>query len=232
MAELARLPRLFQHCSNTQEGLTHVLESMEANPTDLAAHCLLHPQSQSPIATHPFRGFTILNNHDSQSMIECKQLSEKNRPVWYIFSGMGTQWSGMGQELMKLDAFRISIFRSNECLTKYGINLIDIIYGGPSVYQRTLNAFVGIASIQIALVDCLRRVGVEPAGIVGHSVGELGCAYADGCFSAEETLLAAYYRGKCIEEANLPAGAMAAVGLSWEECQRRLVWFNTLFLKL
>ena len=34
----------------------------------------------------------------------------------------------------------------------------------------------------------------------------LGCAYADGCFTAEETILAAYFRGKCIQEANLPAG--------------------------
>jgi hypothetical protein len=33
-----------------------------------------------------------------------------------------------------------------------------------------------------------------------------GCAYADGCFSAEETVLAAYFRGKCIQEANLPPG--------------------------
>jgi hypothetical protein len=34
----------------------------------------------------------------------------------------------------------------------------------------------------------------------------LGCSYADGCFTAEETILAAYFRGKCIQEANLPAG--------------------------
>lgn len=34
----------------------------------------------------------------------------------------------------------------------------------------------------------------------------LGCAYADGCFTAEETVLAAYFRGKCIQEAQLPAG--------------------------
>ncbi|CAF3488066.1 unnamed protein product, partial [Rotaria sp. Silwood1] len=46
------------------------------------------------------------------------------------------------------------------------------------------------------------------------------CAYADGCFTAEETILAAYFRGKCIQEANLPAGGMAAVGLTWNECKQ------------
>ena len=58
----------------------------------------------------------------------------------------------------------------------------------------------------------LTSLGVHADGIVGHSVGELGCAYADGCLTAEETVLAAYWRGRCIVEAKLEDGAMAAVG--------------------
>lgn len=65
---------------------------------------------------------------------------------------------------------------------------------------------------QVALVDVLRKMGVEPDGIVGHSVGELGCAYADGSLSGEEAVLAAYWRGHCIQQAQLPPGGMAAVG--------------------
>lgn len=71
------------------------------------------------------------------------------------------------------------------------------------------------------MVDLLTHVGITPDGIVGHSVGELGCAYADGCFTAEQTVLAAYARGRAILESKLPPGAMAAVGLSWEECKAR-----------
>lgn len=52
----------------------------------------------------------------------------------------------------------------------------------------------------------------EVAGMVGHSVGELGCAYADGSLTAEQTVLSAYWRGRAVQEASLPAGAMAAVG--------------------
>ena len=58
----------------------------------------------------------------------------------------------------------------------------------------------------------LEAVGIKPDGIVGHSVGELGCAYADGGLTAEEAVLAAYWRGRCVTEANLPLGGMAAVG--------------------
>lgn len=71
------------------------------------------------------------------------------------------------------------------------------------------NAFI----FQVALVDVLRALGLEPDGMVGHSVGELGCAYADGCFTAEQMILAAFWRGKAVEESNLEQGAMAALGM-------------------
>ena len=61
-------------------------------------------------------------------------------------------------------------------------------------------------------MEVLRSLNIEPDGIVGHSVGELGCAYADGALTAEETVLAAYWRGRCVAEAKLPPGGMAAVG--------------------
>lgn len=62
------------------------------------------------------------------------------------------------------------------------------------------------------MVDVLTALGLTPDGIVGHSVGELGCAYADGAFTAEQTILAAYWRGRSILESNLKPGCMAAIG--------------------
>lgn len=43
-------------------------------------------------------------------------------------------------------------------------------------------------------------------------MGELGCAYADGCMTAEQMMLSAYSRGKASLEATLIRGMMAAVG--------------------
>ena len=63
-------------------------------------------------------------------------------------------------------------------------------------------------------MDVLASLGIKADGIVGHSVGEVGCAYADGCLSAEEAVLAAYWRGRCVQDADLPPGGMAAVGKS------------------
>lgn len=43
-------------------------------------------------------------------------------------------------------------------------------------------------------------------------MGELGCAYADGCMTAEQMILSAYSRGRASIEATLIRGMMAAIG--------------------
>ena len=53
--------------------------------------------------------------------------------------------------------------------------------------------------------------------MIGHSVGEFGCAYADGCFTAEQMILSAYSRGLTSIETKFVHGAMAAVGIGYEE---------------
>lgn len=69
-----------------------------------------------------------------------------------------------------------------------------------------------VISFQIGLTDVLHSIGITPDGIMGHSVGELGCAYADGCVSAEQMIMCAYSRGKASLEAELIPGMMAAIG--------------------
>lgn len=81
------------------------------------------------------------------------------------------------------------------------------------MYKMTNNLDMSIMHFpQIAQIDILQKLGLQPDGILGHSVGELACGYADGSLSHREAILAAYWRGKCIKEANLPPGGMAAVG--------------------
>lgn len=71
-------------------------------------------------------------------------------------------------------------------------------------------------------MDVLNALEIRPDGMIGHSVGELGCAYADGCFTAEEMILAAYARGRASVETELPAGMMAAIGLGYGSIKDRL----------
>jgi len=71
-------------------------------------------------------------------------------------------------------------------------------------------------------LDVLKSIDVVPDGIIGHSVGELGCAYADGCFTAEQMILAAHARGRASIETELIDGSMAAIGLGYNDIKDRL----------
>ena len=55
-------------------------------------------------------------------------------------------------------------------------------------------------------------MGIVPDGLVGHSLGEVGCAYADGCLTRREAILAAYWRAKAVIDCKVQPGKMAAVG--------------------
>lgn len=48
--------------------------------------------------------------------------------------------------------------------------------------------------------------------MLGHSAGECGCAYADGCLSLEEAILVNYSRGIVSNSIVTIKGKMAAVG--------------------
>jgi len=61
-------------------------------------------------------------------------------------------------------------------------------------------------------VDLLKAIGIVPDGVIGHSVGELVCAYTDGTFTIEQTIMISYLRARSIQETKLPQGSMAAIG--------------------
>jgi len=66
------------------------------------------------------------------------------------------------------------------------------------------------------MVDLLTSIGIVPDFIIGHSIGELICGYADGCLTAEETILLAYFIGLAFHESKIISGIMAEVNLDFE----------------
>uniref|UniRef100_A0A3Q2CQ33 Fatty acid synthase n=1 Tax=Cyprinodon variegatus TaxID=28743 RepID=A0A3Q2CQ33_CYPVA len=216
-AGLRTVPRMLPACGRTEAAVKALLQRAEDHNTNESFLSLLSSLSEMPVASMPYRGYVLLG---SQSDIREVQLVQAaGRPLWYVCSGMGTQWAGMGRSLMQLPDFRESILRSDVALKETGLVVSQLLReADEATFEDTVNAFVGLAAIQIALIDLLRKMGLEPDGIIGHSVGELACGYADGSFSHSEAILAAYWRGHCIKVADLPAGGMAAVGLTWEEC--------------
>jgi fatty acid synthase len=74
------------------------------------------------------------------------------RPIWFVFSGMGSQWLGMGRDLLKLPACAATIEKCHAILKEKGLNLKHIITtDDPSVFDTILHCFVGIAAIQVGI---------------------------------------------------------------------------------
>ncbi|CAH0729423.1 unnamed protein product, partial [Brenthis ino] len=213
-------PRLVLASGRTEAAVRELLALAAEHPRDAELHALLDAVHAHNIPGHGYRGFRLLDDTPIEEIMEVE--SGEPRPVWFVFSGMGSQWAGMARALMRLPLFAASVQRSAAALKPHGIDLLHVLSDAPdAAFDDVIASFVSIAAVQVALVDVLRAVGVRPDGIVGHSVGEIGCAYADETLTAEQAVLAAYWRGRSIVDAKLGPGAMAAVGLSWEQCVAR-----------
>jgi acyl transferase domain-containing protein/NADP-dependent 3-hydroxy acid dehydrogenase YdfG len=139
-----------------------------------------------------------------------------------LFSGQGSQYPGMGRGLA---------FRFSEALEAWDLaertphavqySLADVVYPRPvfddterqkqaDELSATRYAQPALAAAAIAQLALLQKAGIRPAVTGGHSFGELAALHAAGCFSAEDLLRIAHYRGELM--GSLPAaGAMIAV---------------------
>ncbi|GBN00720.1 Fatty acid synthase [Araneus ventricosus] len=215
------MPQLALYSGRTEEGVQYVFDYLQNEVPPREFFALLHKSVYSSSVEKPYRGYKLLLKDEEVS--EIKKLTSEHRPIWYIFSGMGTQWPCMAKQLMNLEVFARSIRRSSEVLKPYGLDLTDIVTNGGKIQYNSRNiisVFVSIAAVQVALVDVLNEIGIIPDGIIGHSIGELGCAYVDGSLTADQILLVAYGRGKALEDSNLETGAMAALGITWSEANK------------
>ncbi|XP_062234915.1 fatty acid synthase [Platichthys flesus] len=211
------VPKVLNASGRTEDAVITILKKGKEHAADASFLSLLNDVSGGPFTSMPFRGYTVIGSQSD--VMEVQQVQASARPLWYICAGMGTQWAGMGRSLMQLQDFRESILRSDAALKDTGLVVSRLLMeADDNTFEDTIHAFVGLTSIQIALIDLLTKVGLQPDGIIGHSAGELACGYADGCLGHSEAILAAYWRGRCVKEAKLPPGGMAAVGLTWDEC--------------
>ncbi|XP_051160074.1 fatty acid synthase-like [Leptopilina boulardi] len=214
------LPRLVIGSGCTEEAVNVILNDLESRPVDVEMLQLIYDIFETEIPAHLYRGYTLLPPRGlaKNKTRDIQFNTGLKREIWYMFSGMGSQWVGMGESLMQIPVFAEAIKKCDRVLKPRGIDIVRIIREkDPKMFENIVNSFVGIAAIQIGLVDLLDSIGLKPDFLIGHSVGELGCAYADGCFTAEQMVLAALCRGLASVETEMPKGSMAAVGLGYEE---------------
>ncbi|XP_017099797.2 fatty acid synthase [Drosophila bipectinata] len=215
--------RLVVCSGRTEEAVQQLLKVATDQSNDRELLTLINDIHSQTIPLHPFRGYAVLDSSGAVK-VEVLPFEEEPRPIWFVYAGMGSQWASMAKDLMQLDVFRKSIESCAEVLAKVDFDLIDVLTRSTErTFDNMLYSFVSVSAVQVALTDLLKTLDIRPDGIIGHSAGELGAAYMDGCLTAEQTVLAAYWRGRSVlDTPDLPRGKMAAVGLSWDEIAAHL----------
>jgi acyl transferase domain-containing protein/acyl carrier protein len=166
---------------------------------------------------------SYLDTQDPQRVFSQSRESV-NQPVVFMFSGQGSQYVGMAQDLYEQEPnFCKHLDRCCQILrSPLGFDLREILYpvadqreSATQKLQQTAITQPALFAIEYSLAQLWISWGISPKAMIGHSIGEYVAACLAGVFSLEDALGLVTVRGRLMQE--LPAGSMLAVPLAEEE---------------
>jgi len=143
--------------------------------------------------------------------------------VAFLFSGQGAQYVGMGRELFEREpVFRAALERCAAALRPLRETpLQEVLFpkdlagpredpGEAAPLHQTAWTQPALFSLEYALAELWRSFGVEPATLLGHSIGEYVAACLAGAFSVEDGLRLVAARAQLMQRVD-EAGGMATL---------------------
>lgn len=128
-----------------------------------------------------------------------------------LFSGQGSQYSGMTKDLYEHDNSLSVIFDTASEIT--GRDIKDICFNADeSVLGQTVNSQPAIMTASLVCLESAKRKGFEFSGVAGHSLGEYAAMVASGVVTMEDGFRLIKARAEAMDKAaKANKGSMAAV---------------------
>jgi amino acid adenylation domain-containing protein len=158
------------------------------------------------------------------------RMAEARAPeVAFLFPGQGSQYVNMGRGLYDSEpVVRQAIDACAEILREpLGEDLRGVLFAEPGAeaeaqakLQQTRYTQPALFTLEYALAMWWQSLGVRPAGMLGHSVGEFVAAHLAGVFSLEDGLRLVAERAALMQ--SMPPGSMLAVRAPAAQIEARL----------
>ena len=127
-----------------------------------------------------------------------------------MFSGQGSQYLGMGQDLYNNYDVAKKVFDEADQILGYSIK--DITFNNEEMLNDTLYTQVAMFTLYVAILEVLKEQGVESEYAVGLSLGEYGALYYNDVFDFETGLKILEKRGLFMNDAaSKTSGLMSAI---------------------
>jgi acyl transferase domain-containing protein len=141
-------------------------------------------------------------------------------PVIFLFTGQGSQYIGMGNELWRTcPRFKESLTMYQTICDSFGFpKYLDVIIHGADIKSDVLDTVqmqLAHVALELAVADLWRIWGVEPSLVLGHSLGEYSALCVGGVLSVSDTLYLVGKRAMLLQtKCTAKTHAMLAVSLS------------------
>ncbi|MFE9664359.1 SDR family NAD(P)-dependent oxidoreductase [Streptomyces sp. NPDC005955] len=142
----------------------------------------------------------------------------------FVFPGQGSQWVGMGKELLgESPEFHASMRRCAEALAEHvDWDLFEVL-DDPEALSRCDVVQPVLFAVMVSLAALWRSYGVQPLAVVGHSQGEIAAAHVAGALSLRDAARVVAVRSRLIAHSLAGRGGMVSMPCSADEATAMLL---------